>query len=286
MAPVHFARAVLARRYARGRGLDMSFADFGQRLGWRLLLERPRDAMELLLVPVHDIRYWEYGFVWPRITGSRLLDVGSPRLLTLRLASLPDQRQIEMINPDRRDTEATEAAARRLGLSNLQVRTIAIADLAEGEGFDSVWSISVVEHIEDDTAAVARLWSATRTGGRLILTVPVDRTHWDEYRSTDVYELSSPVDGELFFQRFYTQATIESRLLTALTGADIELAWWGETSPGSFQGHIARWQRWGFDEIVNDPRHIVDGYRAFGSWASMPGFGVCGIAATKRQGAS
>lgn len=279
-APWYLARAAMARRYARRRGLDMSFASYGVGVGRRLLRRSPRAALELLLVPVHDIRYWEFGFVWPRIAGGEHLDVASPRLLALRRASEKPSELITVINPDTRDTAATRSIAQRLGLRNIHVLTISVASLPD-RMFDSVWSISVVEHIAQDTQAVARMWASVRPGGRLLMTVPVDRKHWDEYRDTDVYQLSRAIDGPIFFQRFYTEETIRLRLLSATPGAQIELGWWGETRPGTFTAHVGRWVKHGFRETVNDPRHVVDGYRAFNTWADMPGFGVCGIAATK-----
>ncbi len=64
-----------------------------------------------------------------------------------------------------------------------------------------------MEHIPGagDTEAVAAMFKALEPGGRLIITVPVDRVARDEFREHDAYSLGTDIgpDGKYFFQRYY-----------------------------------------------------------------------------------
>jgi SAM-dependent methyltransferase len=48
----------------------------------------------------------------------------------------------------------------------------AVADLADGDPFDLIYSMNVLEHIEDDVAALAGIRDLLRPGGKLALYVP------------------------------------------------------------------------------------------------------------------
>lgn len=47
--------------------------------------------------------------------------------------------------------------------------------------FDLITALDVIEHIEDDNAAVASLVSMLKPGGRLIITVPAFMVLWDQH---------------------------------------------------------------------------------------------------------
>ena len=53
-----------------------------------------------------------------------------------------------------------------------------------------------MEHIPGagDTEAVAAMFKAVEPGGRLIITVPVDRVARDEFREHDAYSLGTELD--------------------------------------------------------------------------------------------
>lgn len=273
--------AARARRYARRSGLDMSFADFGVRLGGTLLSHGDRNGFGLLVCPVNIVRYWELPFVWDHIPpGDRFLDVSSPRLLSLRFAATHPEARVILTNPDSTDGATTSRMARALSLDNLTVRNLAVNQLAEGE-FDAVWSISVVEHTDDDTATMRSLFDAVRPGGRLIVTVPVDRHHRDEYRDHDAYGLHAG-DGPFFFQRFYTEETVRTRLVAPLGVEPARVGYFGERRPGTFVPYEQRWIAEGLAATADDPRRIVDEYATFRTWGEMPGIGVCGLVLERR----
>jgi hypothetical protein len=128
------------------------------------------------------------------------------------------------------------------------------------------------------------MYDALKEGGTLILTVPVDRRFWSEYRDKDYYGTQgrSAERGKYFFQHFYDKAAIQERLLFSIEQQPKIMRWFGETSPGRFHEYIQSWIREGYDCIVEDPREIVGNYREFASWEEMPGVGVCGLAIKKQ----
>jgi SAM-dependent methyltransferase len=262
----------------------------GRALGIRALLAGRRAVgRDLILTPVNIVRYWEFPFVQRHVPAgaTRCLDVGSPRLFTIDLARRRPGARIRVINPDRADVAATRTLAAVAGLSNVEIEPLAVADLAgDPARYDAIWSISVLEHIpaDGDREAIAVLYAALAPGGRLLVTVPVDRHAWDEHRRVDTYRLGLPLQPEgYFFQHWYDEAAIRNRLLSAVgdAAAGIGLEWFGEAQPGRFAAYEQAWMREGHARTVSDPIEIARGYRTYARWADMPGQGVCGLAISK-----
>ena len=252
-----------------------------------MLLRGDRYGASLLVTPVNIVRYFEFAFASSQLPTtlkfSELLDVGSPRLFALWVAKTVPSARILMINPDVADATRTASAATRLGLHNVTVRPQYVEDLAgSAERFDAIWSLSVVEHIageEADRDAISLMYRCLRVGGRLILTMPVDRTPWTEYRQTDPYGLRGPnAKGEVFFQRWYDEDAIKRRLLRDVQGALVTMRWFGERQPGTYAAYEREWLARGHERTVDDPREIADRYAEYPSWSDMPGMGVAGVA--------
>lgn len=288
--PYLLARAELAARYLRRRGgPGGEFADFGRAIGTQLLLRGRRIGLELLLRPVELVRYFEFPFTLgccphaPR----RCLDVSSPRLFSLYAARRWPNAAIRVINPDRRDLATTAAIARAVALENLTFADCGVEALAEGpDRYDCIWSISVVEHIAgpyEDREAVGWMYDALADGGRLILTVPVDRRSWVEYQDADYYGTQAPGRGPYFFQRWYDRASIWERIVARIGHDPNLVAWFGERVPGHYAAYARRWVERGFFATVEDPRDITDHYRSYPSWEAMPGQGVCGLLFERRR---
>jgi SAM-dependent methyltransferase len=262
----------------------MEFAAFGRSLGLRAMALADRSALELLLTPVSIVRYWEFPFALrhlPQRPG-RCLDISSPRLFSFYIASRRQPSSVLMLNPDRRDAEVTRRLASGFGFSSLVVEPLPVSALQGlDQQYDSIWSISVIEHIpgNGDIEAMQLMYSALAPGGTLIVTVPVDRHIWDEYRPWDVYAqgVESGPDG-VFFQRWYDEAAIARRLLDPLGPTDGHIEWFGERVAGRFAEYERDWLRRGRERTVDDPREIADWYQPYRSWDEMPGQGVCGIA--------
>ncbi|MHB9149538.1 MAG: class I SAM-dependent methyltransferase [Thermoleophilia bacterium] len=217
------------------------------------------------------------------------LDISSPRLFTLWLAQNRRDIHAHILNPDYSDITATRRIIDALRLDRLSTAHAGFEQLeTRDDQFDFVYSISVVEHVAGsagDTAAMGALWRATRPGGTLAVTFPVDRSYWEEYRQSDVYGLGAPQSsaGMFFFQRYYDAASIEERLCSPLDGAKIEMSYFGERTQGFWEAYERSWLDNGIRTTVEDPRLMVDEFRPFREWEAMPGKGVCLLRAIKTE---
>jgi SAM-dependent methyltransferase len=196
---------------------------YGWRLGWDLLRHgAPRDALPLLVRPVNYWRVVEYALVLreagfrPR---ARVLDVGSPKLLSLYLA---DRLEAEVfatdIEPYFVERYTRIRALRRLPEARLHLQVEDGRRLSfEDATFDTAYSISVLEHIPDagDTACVREVARVLKPGGRFVATVPYAPASRDEYAPGRFYWAgSSRREGDrVFFQRRYDEADLHRRLI-------------------------------------------------------------------------
>jgi len=284
--PLLYLRAVGARRQARARGVpDMRFADFGVDLGWRLLRKGERLGAAYVLTPVSIVRYLEFpaALSWLPDSAGKCLDVASPRLFSLFVASTGRASSIRLINPDLNDTARTRRIIELLDIHNVHPEASPVESIhGEAGSYEVAWSISVVEHIEGewgDRVAMSIMFGSLRPGGRLIVTVPVDRTYRLEYRDHDVYGLHAADDRQtsFFFQRLYDERAIMERLIDRLAPERVELRWFGEVEPGTYASYEQQWLDQGFARTVVDPLEIANGYKEFSSWSEMPGMGVCAL---------
>lgn len=79
------------------------------------------------------------------------------------------------------DAESCEVARQRVALAGRgEVRAIAAEDLGDAQ-FDLVCAFEVLEHIEDDAAAVKDWLSRVRPGGWLLLSVPADQHRYNAF---------------------------------------------------------------------------------------------------------
>jgi 2-polyprenyl-3-methyl-5-hydroxy-6-metoxy-1,4-benzoquinol methylase len=101
--------------------------------------------------------------------GQRVLEVGAGTgSITARFA---DGRQVLAVERD--DWCIKELERRFAGSPNVTVRRADLSALAdEGLRFDSVVMLNVLEHIEDDVAALESLRRLLAPGGRIVLYVP------------------------------------------------------------------------------------------------------------------
>ncbi len=292
--PYLYWRAESALRYAQRRGLPGSqFAKFGRSVGWRMLMRNARPSVSYLLSPVSITRYFEFEFTYQYIPSSfsDCLDVSSPSLFSFFVAHRFPNSRILMINPDSGDIAISRAVSEILGYTNIDLQTRTVEESAKkGTLFDCIWSISVVEHISgaySDSDAMRDMYSALLPGGRLIVTIPVDRKLLDEFREDKPYDVSiRQSSGGYFFQRYYDTRAIRSRLLDPIGAEPAVMRWFGETTPGRFSSYEQRWRNTGYRCTVDDPKEIVDHYREYPSWEAMPGAGVCGLMIVKPAAAN
>jgi len=261
------------------------FSNFGRVLGAKLARAgHARLSIDLMLTPVSSVRYWEFDFADRHLPqrGGAALDVSSPRLLALYLASRRRFEKIVVANPDPSDLAQTAAIARTCGINGITTRAADAVGAADDELLDAVWTISVIEHIpgDGDSDATRALARSLSPGGVLVITVPTDRTSWTEYRDEDVYGLGLTPErnGQYFFQRWYDLGAIERRIVDAVGYTPVAVEWFGERKPGTFARYIEHWMKSGPSATVRDPAFISREFRSFARWDDMPGMGICGLA--------
>lgn len=197
---------------------------YGLRLGIELLLTgRYKQCLRYLVIPVNYWRNLEYHLVFREgdfRSGERVLDIGSPKLLSLYLAEsvgaqvfstdIEDYfvkeytiiRQMRKISPDRFCIRVEDG------------RHLSFAD----SSFDKVYSLSVIEHIPDegDTRCMKEIGRVLSRGGRCVITVPFAPTSRVEFRRRDFYWADSTGtagNGPVFYQRRYSEEDLHTRLI-------------------------------------------------------------------------
>jgi len=218
---------------------DLDLHLFGLWLGARTLPSAPVAGLKSLVLPVEYIRCAETRYILQHLDlrqGQRVLDIGSPKLLSLFLAArvraqvhatdLVDYffRRYDVyshvaLGPDRSRYHMGREDAREL--------TYPAAH------FERVFSISAIEHIPDDgdSRAVGEIARVLAPGGIACLTVPwSDQGYLEEFkRRGDPDAYWAPGDGDsVFFQRAYDRETLEQRLVRPSGLRLLDLSFWGE----------------------------------------------------------
>jgi SAM-dependent methyltransferase len=281
-----YVRALSSARKAIGLSdVAMMFNRFGRQHGWKLIWRLSRAGFAYLINPVSSFRYFEFPFALSSLPlkPGRCLDVSSPNLFSFYVSQKCHPTSIWMINPDKKDIQHSTRVVEKLKISNIRTDCNGV-DVLEGSpaAFDSIWAISVVEHISgkyDDSYAVRLMYNALAPGGHLILTVPVDRQFWEDYRDQAYYSIpkEQSKSGSYFFQRLYDEAAIRKRLIDFIGVEPSSVRWFGEKRVGHYFEYEKQWLKEGFEYTFDDPREISENYQEFSSWDMMPGMGVCGL---------
>lgn len=220
----------------------LRFRKYFALMGLRFLFRKWdfQNAYRLIMMPMDSLRYFEFEFMWGsarKLDMRTCLDVSSPRLFPLMLADRLPNVSVDLINPDKRDLTETTVMAQVMGLGDrcrFHPKLIGDVDLVPGS-YDLVTSMSVIEHITDDKAAITMMWELLKPGGRLLITVPCATTAYEEYINQNDYELSElGDDGFIFFQRFYDEILLEERVFS-ITGRPVRFQIYGEKDAGSYE---------------------------------------------------
>ncbi|MGD8395785.1 MAG: class I SAM-dependent methyltransferase [Candidatus Eiseniibacteriota bacterium] len=103
----------------------------------------------------------------------RVLDAGAGGGgISLAIAASERRCRVEAIELVAEKVEAARAQARARGLSNVDFSTGDVTWLDRPGRYDLVISVDVLEHIENDAAALSSVCEALVPGGRLVLHVP------------------------------------------------------------------------------------------------------------------
>lgn len=181
-------------------------------LGLRALL-RGRDLREAavrLAIPLEDSRLIELPATLARLgvsAGDRILDLASPKLLSVALA----RRGARVVSIDELPEEI-EVWRRLAGAADVDFRVADGRALPfEAGTLDHAYSISVLEHIAEpgDEEALRELARVVRPGGRVVLTLPYDTSRREEWRERPAYLDHGGQDGRYFFARVYDDEHLE-----------------------------------------------------------------------------
>jgi len=204
--------------------MDLRLQAYGVGLGLRLLARRRLvRGLRYVIVPVNYWRSLEYRLVLQECRfapGERVLDVGSPKLLSLWLADRVGARVVATdIEPYFIEEYGLLSRVRRVSEDRLRLGVQDARRLTfDDASFHKVYSVSVLEHIPagGDSVAVRELARVLAPGGRCVVTVPFwpeSRTDW---RAPDFYWSGASVDdatGRVFYQRRYSEADLRERLI-------------------------------------------------------------------------
>lgn len=218
---------------------DLDLHLFGLWLGARTLPSAPIAGLKSLALPVEYIRCAETRYILQHLDlspGQRVLDIGSPKLLSLFLAARV-----------RAEVHATDLVDYFFGKYDVYSRVALGPDRSRyhmgredareltypSAHFERVFSISAIEHIPDDgdSRAAGEIARVLAPGGIACLTVPwSDQGYLEEFKrrgDPDAYWAAGAGDT-VFFQRAYDRETLERRLVRPSGLRLVDLSFWGE----------------------------------------------------------
>ena len=218
---------------------DWDVYRFGLLVGARAFPRAPLDALKRLVFPVEYIRCAEFRYVLEHLDVTaehRILDIGSPKLLSLFLAARLGARvwATDLVDYSFRAyasyAESVLGPRRERYLMETQdAQALSYRD----ETFDRIFSVSVVEHIpgSGDTLAVQEMARVLKPGGIVCLTVPwSDRGYLEEFHapSPSAYWVKSSDQASVFYQRAYDHDSLHDRLLGHHCLDVVDVSFWGE----------------------------------------------------------
>lgn len=218
---------------------DFDLHLFGLSVGARALPSDPVAGLKSLVLPVEYVRCAETRYILQHLDarpGQRVLDIGSPKLLSLFLAARlrAEVHATDLVDYffERYELYSRVALGRDQGRYHMG-REDARNLTYPSAHFERAFSISAIEHIPDDgdSRAMQEMGRVLAPGGIACLTVPwSDHGYLEEFKrrgDPDVYW--APGDGEtVFFQRAYDRDTLERRLVRPSGLMPVDLSFWGE----------------------------------------------------------
>lgn len=261
-------------------GMRFRFACFSG--GVRLLLAGHFvEAYRCIVFPLDSVRHFEMGFFWSRmraLSPGRVLDVSSPRLLTLLNLRADAHACAHLVNPDTKDLERTRRMAHGLGVDDrCRFFGVLIDDLpADARDYPLVTCMSVLEHIVDDMSALRTMWNRVAPGGRLLLSVPCAAQGFEEFTNVDEYGLLDADEaGFVFWQRYYDEERLQA--LFAITGTPVSSAVYAERVPGSYDADVFAKRTSRFYPFWREPFATARTYVRRENIATLKGMGVVAL---------
>lgn len=171
--------------------------------------------MRFLITPVGYWRlvpFWLLENEFHACKARRVLDVSSPKLMSLRFATLG----AEVVATDLDDPAVFRRwlpAAKILNLGNYSAEFVDARRLPYPDNsFDLAYSISVIEHIpgDGDSVAIDEMLRVVRPGGKVVIEVPFRHEGREIFRDHD--SKGAPVSEPMFYERWYDERMVEQRL--------------------------------------------------------------------------
>lgn len=129
--------------------------------------------------PAHwlHFRYFQRALaLWPGFSPRRILDAGCGRGdFSVYLAQRFPKAEVVGLDVDSERVAVCQAAAARMGLSNVRYRVEDLTRLDPREQFDLIVSVDVLEHIVDQQQSLLNLVNALAPGGRFFFHIPTVR---------------------------------------------------------------------------------------------------------------
>jgi hypothetical protein len=193
-----------------------------------------RKFLYTLLIPIDYTRTKEIpaildmsGVLKRRNERLRILDIGSPQLLSLSLGGYSDLWDVTYLNSYEPELEDFRQKSSVLGLNRLHTinADITCLDAVYRLGtFDYIFSCSVFEHIHPenggDILASRVVPCLLNPSGVFAFSVPYFKTRFNEYLEGDVYAVKGTPQIKTFFQRFYDEESLYNQIIMP-TGLNI-----------------------------------------------------------------
>jgi SAM-dependent methyltransferase len=186
-------------------------------------------GLKQLLFPISYWRFPVFNITLKNIKREKpikILDIGSPKLLSLYLAiqcgnmvyatDLQDQEIFSRFYKHFLDHKQTKKS--QYVVEYQDARALTYPD----EFFDVVYSLSVLEHIPDDgdKEAAREIGRVLKKRGKAIIEIPFADSPRNEYMSKNIYDRQY-IGKPIFYQRHYDEKTVFSRLVNE-SGLELE----------------------------------------------------------------
>ena len=186
-----------------------------------ILRGRVRRGLYLLVLPLDYWRVHEFPvsleYLDP-LAGERILDVSSPKLFAMYVATSIGSHVLTMDIYDDKGLSDVRFSAGTTGITTLDVLICDVRCLPfPDQSFDKAFSISVVEHVSPpaggDGAALKEIARVLKPGCVAVVTLPFGMRYGEEYRSETIYtrKKKSAADN-VFFQRRHDAASLRALL--------------------------------------------------------------------------